>query len=161
MKSLPDAVIPAGAIDLGALKLSGNDAQPIKTGVYVADSLAISGNARLSVDSASGPVALYVKGEISIAGNGISNSSSVPRNLSIVQVGGAAVSISGNADLTATVYAPQSVLKLSGNGDYYGSFVGVEIAISGNGEFHFDEYLRTASTAPGPLRVMAQWTNPR
>lgn len=157
---LPAATVPAGAINLGAFNLSGDKEQTLTAGIYVATSLSISGNASLIADVSSGPITLYVTGVVSIAGNGIANSSRLPSRLSLVQVGGAAVTYSGNSSFTGTIYAPQSTLNLNGNGVLYGAFDGKAISMVGNATIHYDQSLRTAASTPGPLRLTAQWTPP-
>ena len=159
-KQLPAPTVPALAVNLGAIKLSGNKSQTLVAGNYVASSLSISGNARLTIDSTLGPVNLYVSGAISIAGNGINNVSSVPSKFNLVSTGTASVNFSGNANFSGTVYAPNAELNLSGNGTMYGAFVGARMRVSGNGAIHYDKVLKTISGIPGPLRVMAQWNTP-
>lgn len=152
--------MPALAVDLGAISLSGNATRTIVAGTYTASSLSISGNARLIIDSTLGPVHLYVSGAISIAGNGINNVSAVPSDFNLVATGNAGVDFSGNANFAGTVYAPNSTLSLSGNGTMYGAFVGAAMRVSGNGAIHYDRLLATITGVPGPLRLMAQWNAP-
>ncbi|MBX3023742.1 hypothetical protein KF840_02420 [bacterium] len=157
---LPAAAVPAGAVNLGAIKLSGGAKQTLTAGTYVATSLDISGGASLTADVSKGPIALYVTGAASIGGNGIVNTSGLPSNFSLVQVGGAAVTYSGNSTFAGTIYAPQSTLSLNGNGVLYGAFDGNAISMVGNATIHFDQSLRTVMSTPGPLRLTAQWTPP-
>lgn len=155
-KSLPAVTVPGNAVALGALTLSGNKTGTLSTGTYVATALSISGNSRLIIDASDGPVVLYVTGAISISGNGISNALK-PKDFNLVQVGGSPVHFSGNATYTGTVYAPSSALSVSGNGVFYGSYVGASISLTGNADVHYDRSLRSISGPPGPLRVVAQW----
>ncbi|MDX2166351.1 MAG: hypothetical protein SF182_04785 [Deltaproteobacteria bacterium] len=155
-KALAPASVPANAVALGELKLSGNSTRTLSAGTYVATSLAISGNSELIINAAAGPVVLYVTGAIDISGNGISNALK-PKDFSLVQVGGASVQFSGNAVYTGTVYAPESALSVNGNGVFFGSYVGESVNLNGNAVIHYDRSLRSLSGPPGPLRVVAQW----
>ena len=110
----------------------------------------------LEIDASDGPVVLYVTGAISISGNGVSNALQ-PKDFNLVQVGGSPVHFSGNATYTGTVYAPGSALSVSGNGVFFGSYVGASISLNGNADVHYDRSLRSLSGPPGPLRVVAQW----
>jgi hypothetical protein len=155
-KSLPAATVPATAVALGEVTLSGNNKRTLTAGTYVATALSISGNGDLIIDASAGPVVIYVTGAISISGNGVSNALK-PKDFSLVQVGGSPVQFSGNAVYTGTVYAPGSALSVSGNGVFFGSYVGASISLNGNAVIHYDRSLRSLSGPPGPLRVVAQW----
>lgn len=156
-KSVPAVSVPGNAIDLDELELSGKATRTLTAGTYVASALSISGNAELIINAAAGPVVLYVTGAISISGNGVSNALQ-PKDFSLVQVGGAPVSFSGNATYTGTVLAPSSALSVSGNGVFFGSYIGASISLNGNATVHYDKSLRAISSTTGPLRVIAQWS---
>jgi Tfp pilus assembly protein PilX len=159
-KQLPAPSVPALALAVGAISLSGNNTRTLIAGNYLASSLSISGNGSLIIDSTLGPVNLYVSGDISISGNGINNVSGVPSKFNLVSTGTAGVSFSGNANFSGTVYAPGSELNLTGNGTMYGAFVGARMRVSGNGAIHYDKVLKTITGVPGPIRLMAQWNAP-
>jgi hypothetical protein len=159
-RTLVPVTIPGGAVNLGAIDLSGNATQTLTAGTYLATSISITGNASLVINAAGGPVNIFVTGSIAVGGNGISNSSGLPQNLALSQSGGANVSFSGNASFYGTVYAPDSALSINGNGQLYGGFVGRSIAQNGNGAIHYDQILRTIPGPPGPLELVAQWTLP-
>ncbi len=161
-QTLPAITVPASAVNKGAISISGNSSQTLTAGNYIISSISISGNATLNIDASAGPVNLYVSGAISANGNGIviSNGSHLPQNLNIFETGNSSVSLGGNADFYGTVYAPNSPLSLSGNAQLYGAFAGSSITDSGNGGIHFDKHLLTGGGAPGPLKLVAQWTLP-
>jgi hypothetical protein len=48
--------------------------------------------------------------------------------------------------LYASVYAPLSVVNVSGTGDIYGQLVGLSIDISGNAGIHADTHLQSAGS---------------
>ena len=158
-KDLPPAAVPAGAVSLGAVDLKGKSTQTLTAGTYTATSLEIAGNARLIIDASKGPVNLYVTGTIALGGNGVLNASGQPRNFNLVQVGNAGVTVSGNSDFVGTIYAPDSALKINGNGALYGAFVGAAVDLNGNAAIHYDLSLKDLGV-PGPLRVVAAWRRP-
>lgn len=159
-KSLPVPVVPANAVNLGAINLSGKATQTLTAGTYLVSSLSITGNGQLIIDASKGPVNVYVSGAVSVAGNGITNSSGLPSNFNLVETGTAAVSLAGNGTFSGTVYAPTSAVTLSGNGTTFGAVLGASLNLVGNGVIHFDQALRTSTTVPGPLRLVAQWVPP-
>ncbi len=143
---MPDAVIPAGAIELRTVSgfsnntLSGGSLQ---AGTYWCDSIAISGNSQVYI---TGKVTIYVKGKISIGGNGMLNNG-VPANLQIYGLPTCtSVDISGNGNLSAAVYAPQADIVLNGagsNGKVFGALAGKTVSFNGNGTvLHYDEALQ-------------------
>lgn len=157
-KSLPVPAVPAGAVDLGAIALSGSTTKTLTAGTYKLSSLSVAGTGGLKIDSTTGPVNLYVTGKITIGGSaGIANVSGTPSRLSIVQVGGSSVSISGSNTLYGSIYAPSSSLTLSGSNVLFGGFIGATLSVSSGATIHYDENLRTTTTTPASLRVMSQW----
>ncbi len=78
--NLPLSTIPAGVANSGALSISGNTTMNLTTGVYWFSSISIGGNAKLN---ATGPVKIYVTGNISIGGNGIGTANNKPPNILI------------------------------------------------------------------------------
>lgn len=127
----------------GALSISGSTTVTLSAGTYNYSSLSISGSGRLT---ATGAVKIYVSGAVSIAGNGISTSSSAPPNMIIYVTGSDSVAISGNAALYAGVYAPNSAVSKSGNGQLYGAVVANTFTQSGNANLHYDEALQDVAS---------------
>lgn len=123
----------------GSLSISGNRTVTLAPGTYNYTSISITGNGRLTT---SGAVTIYVSGSVSIAGNGISTSGSLPTNMLIYSTGSSNVSISGNGNIYAGIYAPNSTVSNSGNGAVYGAIVSNRYSQTGNGVIHFDEALQ-------------------
>ena len=148
---------------LGAMSLSGNSALSLAAGSYHYSSISITGNARLTT---TGEVKIYVSGTVAIAGNGTASYQSLPKNLKIYSTGSSSVSISGNGNTYAAIYAPNSAVSISGNGTVYGSATGNTVTMNGNASFHYDEDLsavtETGSGDPTVLTYIqtgnANWT---
>ncbi len=115
-------------VSAGAMSLSGNNNLSLSTGTYHYSSLSISGNARLTT---TGEVTIYVAGTVSISGNGTASYQSLPKNLKIYSTGTSSVSVSGNGNTYAAIYAPRSSVAVSGNGAIYGAIVGNTVSMSG------------------------------
>jgi hypothetical protein len=165
-QTLPPApTAPAGATDLGAVSLSGNRTMTLTAGNYVLSSLSIAGNARLNIDSSKGPVNIYVQGAgstagINIGGNGIVNNGQ-PANLRIWYNGTGNTQIAGNGNFVGVIYAPNSNISISGNGQEYGSVIGSTVQFNGNGAFHYDRSLGTNNqltyTSTNTTRAISHW----
>ena len=117
------------------------------TRLYITGDFSTAGNAYIVVDAGS-KVEIYVGGSTSIAGNGLINNAGVAQTFQVYNLGTQPTSISGNGDFLGCVYAPGSVVSLSGNGTTYGAVVGSSFSITGNATFHYDEALKKT----GPMR---------
>lgn len=127
----------------GALVISGNSTVTLAAGTYNYSSISVSGNGKLKT---TGAVTLYVSGNVSISGNGVTTASNKPSNFLLYSTGTGSVSFSGNASFYGAVYAPKSAVTNSGNGEIFGAIVSKTYAQSGNGKIHFDEALKSGST---------------
>jgi cytoskeletal protein CcmA (bactofilin family) len=148
------------------LSVSGNNTKTISSGTYRLPNISISGNAKgeicgdvtLYLDGNTnisgnanlkilprGSLTIYASGTVNISVNGIVNQNIAPRPEEYVLLETSSctsITISGNGDLYATIYAPTATTSVTGNGDVYGSLVGNTVTISGNGDVLFDEYLQ-------------------
>jgi len=99
---------------------------------------------------------IYAEGDMKILGNGCLNNNPTPDTF---QIWGASTSaipqdiqLTINASLKAIAYAPNSNIKVNGNGDMMGSLVAKNINLTGNAAFHYDESLaRLGETTPYSL----------
>jgi len=117
------------------------------SGVTNQGALNISGNAQLP---ATGPVKIYVTGNINIAGNGVTTANNTPPNLLIygtVDPNNAAnkttsVSVGGNAAFYGAIYAPAADITVDGTAGaaVYGALTG-KTATLNSGAVHRDEAL--------------------
>jgi hypothetical protein len=108
-------------------------------GDYYATSVNVSGSATMYLQ---GPVRLYVSGNLTMSGGYIKTYQNIPANLQIFMLtSGTTISLSGQADLYAKIYAPLSAVTQSGAADLYGSIIAKTLTFSGSwqGGVHFDE----------------------
>lgn len=137
---------------MGSLNLSSGTYN-LTAGTYHFDSISITGNAKIT---ASGPVVIYVDGEVNIAGNGVATSGNTPSNFLIYATSSSAVNISGNSAFYGAVYAPSSQVQYSGGGDFYGAVFSDTYTQSGNYSLHFDTQLNNVN-APCTQVQMKSW----
>jgi hypothetical protein len=143
---MPDVTVPAAATELKTVSPFSSDnltGGTLAAGTYWCNSINITGNSQLVL---TGKVTIYVKGSISIGGNGIVNNG-VPSDLQIYGTPACtSVDISGNGQLSAAVYAPQADIVLNGsgtNGQVFGALAGKTVSFNGNGTvLHYDEALQ-------------------
>lgn len=112
--------------------------------VYVRGNVNISGQAYLAI-SAGASLELYVGGtNVTIAGGGIINPGNATDFMYFGLSANTNVNISGSASFVGTIYAPNAVVTLIGNGEFSSAIVGRSVTFIGTMDFHFDESLKTA-----------------
>ena len=154
-------ILGAGDYQMTHLKLKASETMLV-TGnarLYVTSEIDITGGGKIEF-APGATLQLYMAGALTkIAGNGIANNGmansfsywGLPSNTQ--------VSLSGNATLAGTVYAPQAQLTLGGGGstsaDFMGAAVANSIKLNGHFHFHYDESLKIL----GPKRgyVITSW----
>ncbi|MBI4358340.1 MAG: hypothetical protein HY584_03490 [Candidatus Omnitrophica bacterium] len=136
--TLDPATVPGGVSNSGGLSVNGNNTVTLPSGTYHYTSLTIEGNGRLNT---TGQTTIYVSGDVSIAGNGITTAQNLPPNLTIKVVGDQTVTVSGNGNFYGSIYAPQARVNIYGNGELFGAVTGDSLAMSGDGKIHCDEAL--------------------
>lgn len=114
-------------------------------------SISTGGSAGIEV-SAGATLNIYTNGNVSVAGNGLINSNSQPKNCffwGTRTTDGQTFDISGNGQLKAVVYAPNAEVDLNGGGSsgkMMGSVVAKKIDMNGGTEFYYDESLANLTT---------------
>lgn len=104
-----------------------------------------------------GDVRFYVDAEVSLAGNGVTNSTQLPTNcLFFGSESCTRIDLGGSNDFYGAIYAPNASINLGGSEDRYGAFVGNEVTIGGGGAFHYDEALGDLSL-PGSTYSLRYW----
>lgn len=150
----PDVVVPADARAISTINWGNNSitgSMLIPAGTYYCDGISLNGNECVRT---TGQVILYVRGNMSIGGNGILNNndanggSSLASNLILYGTSACtSVTISGNGALTGAVYAPSADIVLNGggsSGEVYGALAGKTVSFNGNGTvLHYDIALQS------------------
>jgi hypothetical protein len=135
--------IPDSLENLGKIEVTNNDTLTLGPGSYQASEVKVSGDGQLFIDNSAGPVTLYVTGKVDITGKGgITAYDPDPEKFALYVAGGSKVKLAGNGTFHGVVYAPESLLDISGNGEFFGSFVGNEVESSANAYIHYDTALR-------------------
>jgi hypothetical protein len=143
---------------ISGISLSGNaskvlhiDNKVVLINSNALDDISVSGSASISLN-ALGDLQVYTAGDVSIAGNGVTNANAPVKcaiwsTLATSSGGNQSIAVSGNGVLSAVVYAPNASLALNGGGSsgaVYGSVIGKTVTLSGGAQFHYDEALGSA-----------------
>jgi hypothetical protein len=131
------------------LTLAGNpDGSKTYIEIYVTGDIALSGNAQITVQPGVS-AKIYFAGNVSVSGNGILNINNQPLDLQLYGIqpldgSTKQVSLGGNAEITASVYAPNANVTVNGGGSsghVYGSLIGKTVTMTGVTNLHYDEAL--------------------
>ena len=158
----------AGDYRIPSISLSGKNTITLTgpTNLYLTSTgtaLSVTGQAKIVISNAStGPVTIYTPGDISLAGQGITNEAATPSKLLIYGTSTTSQSFacSGQGDFYGAYYAPNGDIRLTGQGDLYGSFIGNTVAISEQGSLKYDEALKSLNTGSGSYSIAA-WKESR
>lgn len=131
------------------LNLAGNpDGSRTYVEIYVIGNISVGGTSQIVV-AAGVSATIYFAGNVSIAGNGMVNSNNQPGDLQLYGIQPASgstqsVTLGGNGQISATVYAPGADVSVNGggtNGHVFGSIVGKTVTMTGVTNLHYDEAL--------------------
>lgn len=144
---------PAPGRYSGNVQMSGTAILSLSPGTYVFDSLKLSGQSQLILLNATEKTEIYINGgTLDLSGGSVANPSMKAGNLVVKVVGSGNVKVSGNGTPYFAVYAPDSAISVTGNGDVYGAIVGASVTWNGNGYIHYDEDLAIPNASPPTVR---------
>jgi hypothetical protein len=131
----------------GNLSISGGTTAHFSKGTYNINSLTLSGQSILYVDS--GPVVVNLAGAslsggnpaLDATGGSIQNPSGIPANLQLTYAGSRGLNLSGGSASYATVDAPNALVNMSGGSDFFGSIIASTVTNSGGTAIHYDSSL--------------------
>jgi hypothetical protein len=119
----------------------------------------IGGNAYMNVNTG-GTLKIYTNGNLEISGNGMANGNVSPSTCLIYgtrTTTGQTITLNGNVQLRAAVYAPNATVTANGGGTggIQGSIVANSIDMNGGPDFHYDIALGSLNAGAGV--GVSQW----
>jgi hypothetical protein len=144
--------IPANKIDIGGnstnkLVIEQNKNVVIILTPTTGTAIDVKGSASIVIQQ-DASLNIYTEADVSIAGNGVANdTSNPPANFMIWGTRSSSagslqnISVSGNGQLSAVVYAPNANVTANGggtSGNIMGAIVGSTITVTGGSMFHYD-----------------------
>jgi len=137
-----NAQLPGSHLTNGGRRLvvEGSSVVVLPPGTYyLPDGMRTAGSAQIVI---TGPTRFVLGGTVEITGGGIVNQTALPANLRL-EVTSTSMTISGNAEVHADIYAPTAQVSVSGNPGFYGAIFAQRIAMNGtNARLHADTSLR-------------------
>jgi hypothetical protein len=146
---------PASRYVLNTISLGGNktltlagdsNGAPTYVEIYVTGDISTTGNAQIILRPGVN-AKIYFAGSVNSGGNGILNMDNNPLHMQMfgIQPSGnntPSVSLSGNSEIMAAVYAPNHSVTVNGGGSdghFFGSIVGATVTMTGVTNLHYDE----------------------
>lgn len=115
----------------------------LSEGVYHFNDLLLAGGSRLNI---TGPVQIYIEGEMRFDNGTVANQTQLPANMQIF-VGEGPVNIQGGHQLHASIYAPEADVNMANGSGFFGSVIGKTFSTAGGAGLHYDESLSTETAA--------------
>lgn len=148
---------PASRYTFSSVSLSGNKTLTLAGNangsqtyieIYVIGDMSVTGTGQIVVQPGV-TATIYFGGNVDISGNGVLNINNQPGDLTLYGIqpptnSSEHVSIGGNSQITASIYAPGHDVTVNGsgtNGHVYGSIVGKTVTMTGVSNLHYDERL--------------------
>lgn len=133
-----------GTLLFGNVNIPASSTVHFKAGVYNLNSIVMSGNSNIIVDT--GPVVFNIAGvgtnaPIDLSSGQLTNSSFNPALLRILYAGTSPITVAGGSGASAILYAPNAPITVVGGADFYGSIVGSSVLDNGGTDFHYDRAL--------------------
>ncbi|MBN2243502.1 MAG: pilus assembly PilX N-terminal domain-containing protein [Acidobacteria bacterium] len=163
---IPNFTIPAGSPDIspksgtitinpgtyGSFDIKSNGVLELNPGVYYVDSIAEAATGSLRI---TGDTTIYVKSALDLSGQGVINPTGNPTELTIYYDGTSEAKFVGGSEAYMEVYAPEAPITLAGNADFFGSFIGRTLALTGTPEVHFSLGCLDDNLMEQPFRILS------
>jgi hypothetical protein len=134
--------LPPGAY--GNVNVTGQVVIHLTAGTYAINSLVMAGQAEIVIDS--GPVIVNLGGQsqttvMDLSGGTLTNSTLDPSLFQVQYAGTGEVRVSGGAEASGMVYAPNAAVAISGGSDWFGAIIARTFTASGGMRVHNDRQL--------------------
>jgi type IV pilus assembly PilX-like protein len=167
----------AGVVhSLGNVSLGANMEIHLKAGTYEWNSVSVTGNITLVIET--GPVIMRFAGKdeavpINLTGSSVTNASFKPGDFQLIYAPDAAdiaaieagtltkeVKVTGNSKTSLLLYAPRADGSVTGGSDIYGAMVVNKLKDMGGTAIHYDRNLqRSSMTSGNPTMTSFSWSS--
>jgi hypothetical protein len=136
--------VPSDLPDLDDIDLLGAAQTVVGPGSFRVKSLTVGKGGRLFVDNTAGPVTLYVDQRVTLKSGGvIAVADPNPEKFALYVASKKPVVLSGDGStFHGVLYAPRSTVTISGEGEFFGAFVGRAMRLADDARVHYYRALR-------------------
>jgi Tfp pilus assembly protein PilX len=135
----------------GAASMGSHDTLELSGGTYYFDSIDLGSTGALKI---TGDTTIFVKSNLDLRGQGVINNLGDPTKLTVFYSGTNEMKMTGGTQAYVEAYAPNAPLTLVGTSDFFGSFIGKTVTITGTPRVHFDEGCWNEHLMQKPFRLM-------
>jgi hypothetical protein len=136
--------VPPISEPLNRIRLGNGDSLLLTSGNYYVSEITLLNGARLDIDTTSGPVNIYLTGQLESKAGSIINVSGLPPDLRIYSNSDAPINIKHQGAFSGLIYAPYAYIGIRNSGDFYGVAWGRSLETKNTGEVYIDIALRNA-----------------
>lgn len=133
---------------------------PLGNGTYCFRDLTLSGG---STFTTSGPVVVYLTGQLTASGNAEIGVESAPQHMLFLMTPQSGVTLqegtlTGSTEFYGAIYGPEATLEITGNAEVFGSIIAKTVHVTGNATIHYDEGLTDLVTVANTYqRTVVSW----
>ncbi len=132
---------PAAQYNFNSISLTGGST--VGVSATSSDQGVLVGIVGQNLDGSNIPTPLQLEGTSQTGLTGCATCSAYDASLLQFLYGGTGeIKMTGNTAMVATVYAPNALFTLGGNGDVYGSILAARVNETGTGDIHYDRRLQ-------------------
>jgi hypothetical protein len=124
------------------INLNNGQAMVLPSGSYYISDIIVRNGATLDIDASSGPVNIYLTGQLEAKEGSIINITGQPTGLRIYSNSTAPINVKHSGSFSGLIYAPYAYVGIRNNGDYYGVAWARSLETKNSGEIFIDIALR-------------------
>jgi len=124
----------------------------LNPGVYYVDTISEAATGSLEI---TGETTIFVKSGLDLDGQGVINPMGNPTQMTIYYDGTSEATFVGGSSAYLEVYAPNAPVKLAGDADFFGSFIGRTLQMTGTPQVHFSLGCLDDNLLQRPFRILS------
>jgi len=129
---------PAITPPQNSIRLGNGETMTLSYGNYYVSEIVLNNGAQLDIDSASGPVKIYLTGKLEAKTGSTINFNGLAANFSIFSNSTAPVTLKHNGSFRGLLYAPYADVTIMNTADLYGIVRGKTLSVKNSGDIYLD-----------------------
>ena len=130
---MPPITLPQNRVNIG----NGSTIH-LPAGNYYISDLILKNGASMTLDATTGPVTLYITGQLEAKEGSSINMTGNPPDLRIYSNSSDPIILKNDGDFKGVVYAPLAPIEVKNSGDFYGICWGSSLELKNSGNIYVD-----------------------